>query len=148
MISPSDGLTIKEITEVPDKTLHRHCNAPRPSFWDWERKRGMSYYVKKRFLQSNFYYLSGYLCPNKNPCPIPKSFHRNIQYYEQAHPFGGRSAALSGPRWARMLFETLIFMWGQGDAPLGLPPPQGERGGHPRKSEKFEASDKVLPGSN
>jgi TDG/mug DNA glycosylase family protein len=45
-------------------------------------------------------------------CPIPRSFHKNIQYYEQAHPFGGRSAASSGPRWARMLYENVIFVRG------------------------------------
>jgi hypothetical protein len=44
--------------------------------------------------------------------------------------------------------NTLILLGGQGGAPLGLPPPLGERGGHPRKSEKFEAPDRILPSSN
>jgi hypothetical protein len=39
-------------------------------------------------------------------------------------PFRGRSAASSGSRWARMLFEHVNFILGQGCAPLG------ERGGH------------------
>ena len=44
--------------------------------------------------------------------------------------------------------NTLIFHGGQEGAPLGLPPPPGERVGYPRKPEKFVASDWVLPGSN
>jgi hypothetical protein len=42
-----------------------------------------------------------------------------------------------------MLFEHFHFTRGvKGAHPLGLPPPLGEREGHPRKSEKFEAPDK------
>ena len=59
----------------------------------------------------------------------PKSFHKNIQYYEQAHPFGGRSAASSGPRWARMLFERVNFTRGsRGPHPLGCLPLWGREG--------------------
>jgi hypothetical protein len=43
-----------------------------------------------------------------------------------------------GPRWARMLFEHFNFTRGSMGAPLGLPPPLGERGGHPRKSENLK----------
>jgi len=49
-------------------------------------------------------------------------------------PFGGRSAASSGPRWAKMLFENFHFNRGSRGAPLGLPPPLGERGGNYRKA--------------
>ena len=44
--------------------------------------------------------------------------------------------------------NTLIYTGVTGAHPIGLPPSPGERGGHPRKSEKFEAPDKILPGSN
>jgi len=35
-------------------------------------------------------------------------------------------------------YQSLIRYGGQGDAPLGLPPPLGERGGHPHKFHKNE----------
>ena len=62
-------------------------------------------------------------------CPMPKSFHKNIQYYEQAHPFGGRPASSSGLRWARMLFENFNFIRGsRGRTPWAASPSGGERG--------------------
>jgi len=74
---------------------------------------------------------------------IPKTFHKTIQYYEPT--FEGRSAASSGPRSGKIVVWTLKFYTGiNGAHLLGCLPLWGERGGHPRTSEKFEASDRVL----
>jgi hypothetical protein len=62
-------------------------------------------------------------------CPNPKSFQKNIQYYEQAHPIGGRSAASSGPHWAGILFEYFNCYTGvKGAHPLGCLPLLGREG--------------------
>jgi hypothetical protein len=41
-------------------------------------------------------------------------------------PFGGRSAASAGPRWARKLIKKFCFERGSRGSPLGKPPPLGE----------------------
>jgi len=45
-------------------------------------------------------------------------------------PYGGRSGASSGPRWAKRLIKSLMDRRGSRGSPLGLLPPLGERGGH------------------
>ncbi len=46
-------------------------------------------------------------------------------------PLRGRSGAWSGPSLGEVVDqETFVFSGVKGAAPLGLPPPLGERGGH------------------
>jgi hypothetical protein len=41
------------------------------------------------------------------------------------------------------LLKQERFKWGQGDVPLGLPPPLGERGGHPHSLSKRIKSERI-----
>jgi len=62
---------------------------------------------------------------------------KNFDKMSKPTPVWGRSAASSGPRWAGKLFEYFRdSKGGQGGAPLGLPPPFRECGGHSRNTKK------------
>ena len=58
-------------------------------------------------------------------------------------PLRGRSGASSGPRWVRRLIWNFAREGGQGDAPLGLPPPLGESGGHSHNNRGLPNNSKI-----
>ena len=58
-------------------------------------------------------------------------------------PLMGCSGASSGPRWAGVNQEVFLSSGVQGAAPLGLPPPLGERGGHPITATEIRPNHKL-----